>query len=76
MTETVRHFRFAALLMLVMNALATSTAWSSNAFVRPAELEADVAFWRRVYTEVSTNGGLIHDPYDLGVIYETLKFPG
>lgn len=75
MAETVRNFRLIALLMLVMNALATSTAWSSEAFVRPAELEADVAFWRRIYTEVSTNGGLIHDPYELGVIYEALKFP-
>ena len=75
MAETVRNFRWIALLMLVMNALATSTAWSSEAFVRPAELRADVAFWRRIYTEVSTNGGLIHDPYELGVIYEALKFP-
>jgi membrane-bound lytic murein transglycosylase D len=44
-------------------------------FVRPAELERDIAFWRRVYTEVSTQGGLIHDPERVDVVYEVLKFP-
>jgi membrane-bound lytic murein transglycosylase D len=44
-------------------------------FVRPAELERDIAFWRRVYTEVSTQGGLIHDPERLDVVYEVLKLP-
>ena len=47
----------------------------SEHFVRPAELEADVAFWRRIYTEVTTEGGLLHDPENLSVVYEVLKFP-
>src|SRR6201986_1484139 len=41
---------------------------------RPPELERDVQFWVRVYTEVDTNGGLLHDPYNLAVVYETLHF--
>src|ERR1700685_662032 len=41
---------------------------------RPAELEPDVQFWIRVYTEVSTNEGFIHDQHKLGVVYETLHF--
>jgi membrane-bound lytic murein transglycosylase D len=44
-------------------------------FVRPAELERDIAFWRRVYTEVTTEGGLLHDPEDLSIVYEILNFP-
>jgi membrane-bound lytic murein transglycosylase D len=44
-------------------------------FVRPAELEPDIAFWRRVYTEVTTRGGLIHDASNLAVVYEVLEFP-
>ncbi len=44
-------------------------------FVRPAELDRDVAFWRRVYTEVTTEGGLLHDPEDLSIVYEVVKFP-
>src|ERR1700681_1703584 len=41
---------------------------------RPPELERDVRFWIRVYTEVDTNGGFLHDQYNLGVVYETLHF--
>ncbi len=44
-------------------------------FVRPAELEPDIAFWRRVYTEVATTGGLIHDASNLGIVYEVIELP-
>jgi membrane-bound lytic murein transglycosylase D len=41
---------------------------------RPPQLERDVQFWIRVYTQVDTNGGLLHDQYNLGVVYDTLHF--
>src|SRR5690348_7688373 len=41
---------------------------------RPKALERDVQFWVRVYTQVDTNGGFLHDQYNLSVIYETLHF--
>jgi membrane-bound lytic murein transglycosylase D len=50
-------------------------AVASDAFVRPTALEHDIAFWRRIYTEVSTEGGMIHDPFELSVVYEVMKFP-
>lgn len=50
-------------------------AGAGDPFARPAELEADIAFWRRIYTEVGTDGGLIHDPVDLSVVYQVMKFP-
>ena len=43
-------------------------------FERPAELERDVQFWIRIYTEVTTDQGLLHDDWNLGVIYEKLSF--
>lgn len=65
---------------LVSSFLAFATFHTAHAdvdtkFVRPAELEPDIAFWRRVYTEVSTNGGFIHDAANLAVVYEVLEFP-
>jgi len=42
--------------------------------VRPAQLERDVRFWIRVYTEVTTDQGLIHDDWNLGLVYEVLRF--
>jgi membrane-bound lytic murein transglycosylase D len=41
---------------------------------RPPQLERDVQFWIRVYTEVDTNSGFLHDQYNLAVIYDTLRF--
>jgi membrane-bound lytic murein transglycosylase D len=41
---------------------------------RPAALEPDVQFWLRVYTQIDTNSGFLHDQYNLNVVYETLRF--
>jgi LysM repeat protein len=47
---------------------------TSDAFAYPADLEPDVRFWIRVYTEVTTDGGLLHDDWYLGLVYEVLRF--
>lgn len=47
---------------------------SGNPFVHPPELEPDVRFWIRVYTEVTTDQGLIHDDWNLKLVYEVLRF--
>src|SRR6266566_7135944 len=41
---------------------------------RPPQLERDVEFWIRVYTQIDTNAGFLHDQYNLGVVYDTLHF--
>ena len=41
---------------------------------KPPGLERDVQFWIRVYTEVNTNSGFLHDDRNLAVIYETMHF--
>ncbi|MEY4760312.1 MAG: hypothetical protein RLZZ200_168 [Pseudomonadota bacterium] len=40
---------------------------------RPAALDRDVRFWVRVYTEVKTSAGFLHDQNDLGIVYETVQ---
>ena len=55
--------------------LASSAALAAdNQMPRPAELEHDVQFWIRVYSQVDTNSGFIHDDQDLAVVYDTLHF--
>ena len=49
-------------------------AETSDAFAYPPELESDVRFWIRVYTEVTTDQGLLHDDWYLGLVYEVLRF--
>jgi membrane-bound lytic murein transglycosylase D len=51
-----------------------ATAVVDTVMPRPKELERDVQFWVRVYTQVDTNGGFLHDQYNLSVVYETLHF--
>ena len=46
-----------------------------DAIAQAVELEPDIAFWRKVDTEVTTEGGLLHDQDDLSVIYEVMKLP-
>ena len=47
---------------------------ADNPMPRPPELERDVQFWIRVYTQLDTNSGVLHDQYNLGVVYQTLHF--
>jgi membrane-bound lytic murein transglycosylase D len=54
--------------------VAATLARADGVFVRPPELEPDVQFWTRIYTSVTTNGGLIHDERFLGIVYEEIKF--
>jgi membrane-bound lytic murein transglycosylase D len=44
-------------------------------FPRPAELEPAVQFWTRVYTEIDTHSGFIHDDLRLDIVYETVRVP-
>lgn len=62
------------LLLIVFAAAANVVAEAQNSFPRPPELEPDIRFWTRVYSEVETDGGLIHDARHLGVVYEVIRF--
>ena len=54
---------------------AVADAQSTEPFPRPAAIEPAVRFWTRVYTEVDTNAGFMHDSRNLGVVYEMVRFP-
>jgi membrane-bound lytic murein transglycosylase D len=73
--------RSSILLVLALGLVVAAPSWAhaaaaddSNPFPRPPELEPDVRFWVRVYTEVTTDEGLLHDSWNLNVVYEALHF--
>src|SRR5215813_11612076 len=76
------HLKFNSRPLALCWVLALLTALSAgaplfaadNPMPRPPELERDVQFWIRIYTEFDTNSGLLHDPYNLGVVYRALHF--
>jgi len=43
-------------------------------FPRPDSLQPAIAFWTRVYTEVDSQAGFIHDSRQLHRVYQTLRF--
>lgn len=54
-----------------------SLARDPQAFPLPNTLKPDVNFWLKVYTEVTTTEGFIHDNQHLNIIYERVSFvPG
>jgi membrane-bound lytic murein transglycosylase D len=70
-----RFLACAASWLLIITQSISGTAFADDVFPRPPELEPDIHFWTRVYTEIDTHQGFIHDARDLGVVYETVVVP-
>jgi len=65
-------FRLSLLSCLLF--MAPLVSMSEDLLPRPPELEPDIQFWIKVYTQITTNEGYLHDQHRLSVIYETLHF--
>src|SRR5262245_59361968 len=76
MSPTVKNLlQGARLLTLALVCVAVlAPAVRANTIPRPEGIQTDVDFWIRVYTEVTTNEGFLHDERNLGVVYDTMKF--
>lgn len=64
-------------LAVVCTALAATPAGATppDQFPRPPGIQPRVKLWTRVYAEIDTNGGLIHDNRQLDVVYEVIRWP-
>ena len=62
-----------AALILCISGLAF--AQSETVFPRPAGLERDVNFWVAIFSQYSTNEGVLHDNRNLAIVYETVPLP-
>jgi membrane-bound lytic murein transglycosylase D len=71
-TRTLKIAAFGLLLAPIFQTAAGAEV--PDPFVHPPALERDVRFWIRVYTEVTTDQGLLHDDWNLGLVYEVLRF--
>lgn len=55
--------------------LAVSGVHANETFPQPAELQRDIDFWVSIFTEYTTNQGVMHDAGDLGIVYEVIDYP-
>ncbi|MDH5327148.1 MAG: LysM peptidoglycan-binding domain-containing protein [Gammaproteobacteria bacterium] len=69
------HTLSRVLLLFCISAIFPALAADPDLFPRPPEIEADVRFWVKVFTEADTTQGFIHDDRYLGVIYEKINVP-
>jgi membrane-bound lytic murein transglycosylase D len=69
-----RLARSGLLCLLLAFAGALAPLPAAETLPRPPALERDVQFWIRVYSQIDSNAGFLHDQYNLGVVYETLHF--
>jgi membrane-bound lytic murein transglycosylase D len=73
-----RLIRFLAIALPIALAclpgLVLAQALEPDPFAVPPQLAPDVRFWVRVYTEVTTEQGLLHDAWNLSLVYEVLRF--
>jgi membrane-bound lytic murein transglycosylase D len=70
-----RLFAAIAAGLLLAGAFSAKATSDEELFPRPYALQPQIRFWKRIYTEVDTNGGLVHDAEHLDVVYETLRMP-
>lgn len=71
--NAVRATGWRAAILLFFSMLTTpAVAQNASDFPRPESLEPAVQFWIRVYTEVDTQSGFLHDAEHLDVIYTAL----
>jgi len=70
----IRSMRRAAVAAVFVFAAAVS-AVGEELLPKPATLEPAVRFWTRVYTEVDSGSGLLHDAENLDVVYDVLEAP-
>ncbi len=61
--------------LILAIALAFSCCVNAADFPRPDSLEPAVQFWVKVYTQVTTNQGYIHDAEHLGLVYQQIDLP-
>ena len=59
--------------LLVLGLVWATSAQAASELPRPASLQPAVDFWTRIYSDVSTSEGLLHDRNNLAVVYEKVK---
>ena len=61
--------------IIVLILLLPAAAFPDDLLVRPPQLEPDIAFWRSIFSEVSTQQALVHDDRYLNVVYGRIEVP-
>jgi flagellar basal body-associated protein FliL len=64
-----------SLCLVIFLALAKVNLASAENFPVKGTVKTRVHFWKKVYTEITSLEGFLHDPKDLSIIYKKLSLP-
>lgn len=64
----------ACAILCLLSLFCTLNAYGQDLLPRPAALEPAIKFWTRVYTEVDTESGFLHDSNNLAIVYERVEY--
>jgi len=70
--------RIRPVLLLIVVLLIVSPVFAQaidETFPLPPELEADVEFWKSIFTRYDSDMGVLHDNRHLGIVYASLAMP-
>jgi membrane-bound lytic murein transglycosylase D len=70
----IRLRHFICLLAAALLFTAAPVRAAEPRITTPPELQKEVDFWIRVYSEITTSQGFLHDANDLSIVYRTLRF--
>jgi len=62
-------------IFLLVGLLTITSAVAADLFPQPPELQRDVDFWISIFTDYSTDEGVLHDNRNLAVVYARLDMP-
>lgn len=70
---SIRRVLVRCSLPVVLACWAAQAGAAEEDFPVPANIVPAIEFWKRVYTEVDTQSGFLHDAVNLSVVYEALS---
>jgi len=60
---------------VLISSMAASPDGGTTDFPRPPEIQEAIGFWTRIYSDIDTQSGLIHDNRSLNIVYESFPLP-
>lgn len=62
-------------ILVSMGCRVAQAGTGETSFPRPPKIKAAIDFWTRVYSEIDSNSGFVHDSKELNVVYEVFPLP-
>lgn len=72
--NTTSQSLIALFMFICLTGYAGVTLADEDVLPRPSALEPAIAFWTRVYTEIDSDNGFLHDARNLSVVYRRVKY--